>query len=436
MLRVKRLTLELIETIVFIVKEGLRGSVTYWCFLMGLILPAAYGIYTWIFIQHAPIFLRVNVGGLIYTGMSDSVLWGIYISFFIFWVGVAAAGIVFGIIAYVFRNHSFTKIAVLGEAQAIIALIIALLLVIVDMGRPIRAMFLMPLLPNLRSMFDWDFLSLTLYLVINLVGYLYTVSRYRRDLSLPTRFIVPFISVAAPVAISIHTVTAFISQALTSRPIWNSPLLAPRYVATAFASGPALLLLVLYISERTIEGFKVDFEVYKKTMYVMVGSLVIGLYFTLSEVQEIFWYTTEPLKYSQAATLLGGVWWLGALFWTWIVLGVVAVLMPILSSWVRNNSKGIVLMSILTIVAVIAEKTFTIVLPAFIPDVLGQVIGYTPTPVEIVITIGVHMLGFTIYAVLAKAAIKAIMIHYGHGLLEGNPLNDRGRRLHGHVPRG
>ena len=297
------------------------------------------------------------------------------------------------------------------------ALIIALQLVIVDMGRPLRALLLMPLLPNLRSMFDWDFLVLSGYLLLNLLGYLYTVNNYRLDRGLPERFTNIFISIAAPLAIGIHTVTAFISQPLTSRPIWNSPLLAPRYVATAFASGPAILLITVYIASKYVEGFELELELFKKTLYVIVSSLIVGMYFTLAEVQELFWYTTEPMKREQALTLIFGenLPWIGYLFWGWVILGIISILLPIVSSRFRNTINGIIATCILTVIAVICEKTFTIVLPAFIPDALGMRVGYYPTPLEIFVTLGIHGLGIIIFIILAKAAIKAIMIHYGEG---------------------
>jgi molybdopterin-containing oxidoreductase family membrane subunit len=410
--------IEWMGTIRFIFREAIVGSRRYWFSILSMALVAAYGLYLWFFIQHGQVLFGLEMGGLIYTSMSDSVMWGMYISFFIFWVGVAAAGIVFGIAAYVFNVPSFKRIAVIGEAQAIMAIVIALLLVMVDIGRPIRAILLMPLLPNLRSMFDWDFLVLNGYLILNIIGYLYTIHNYRLDRSLSYRFTSIFITVAAPLAIGIHTVTAFISQALTARPIWNSPLLAPRYVATAFASGPAILLMTLYLASKYIDGFSLDKDMFKKTLYVIVSSLVIGLYFTLTEVQELFWYTTEPMKKSQALTLFLGVNqpWLGGLFWTWVILGSIAILLPIISSRYRDSIGGIIVVCIVTVIAVIAEKTFTIVLPAFIPDALGMVVGYFPSPLEIFITIGIHALGIMIFIVLVKTAIRAIIIHYGKGM--------------------
>lgn len=406
-----------IDTIKFVIKEALlTGSPRFYLAALGLLIIALYGMYLWIFVQHAPVFLGAEEGGLILTALNDSVPWGIYISFFVFWVGVAAAGIVFGIAAYVFGDKEFKKVAVLGEVQAVAAIITVLMLITVDLGRPLRALVLMPQLPNLHSMLDWDFIVLTGYLTLNLIGMLVTVHYYRQDKPIPKKFIVPFITIAAPFAIGIHTVTAFISQALTARPIWNSPLLAPRYVATAFASGPAILLLALYLAERYIKGFKVDFSVYRKTLYVIVGSLVVGLYFTLSEVHEIFWYTTEPAKKAQAQTLFLGynLPYLAKLMWLWIGLGIAAVILGILPR-IHNTKRGIIFVSILTIIAVVAEKTMTIIIPGFIPSTLGEVKPYYPTAIEIGITIGVHAIGVLAYLLLARPALKAVMTHYFSG---------------------
>jgi Ni/Fe-hydrogenase subunit HybB-like protein len=407
---------EWIETIWYIIREAFRGGKRYYLVALGLTALTLYGLYLWIFVQHAPIFLHKDYGGLILTGMNDSVPWGLYISFFIFWVGVAAAGIAFSIAAYVFNNKEFMKITVLAEVQAVAALIIVLMLIVVDLGRPIRALFLMPLLPNLRSMLDWDFIVITTYLLLNLIAVIVTVHYYRQDKPLPRSFIVPFMVIASPFAIGIHTVTAFISQALTARPAWNSPLLAPRYVATAFAAGPAILLIALYLAERYIEGFKVSMEVYRKTLYLTVAATVVGLYFTFSEAHEVFWYTTEPLKWAQARELFYGLHlpYLAILEWLWVGLGAAAVIIALIPS-THNSKEAIVFISALIVVAVIAEKTLTTLLPAFIPSTLGEVRPYHPTPIEYGITLGVHALGLLVYLALAMPAIRAVMTHYFKG---------------------
>lgn len=406
-----------VDTIKYIVSKGLlEGSRAYYMALLGLVLMAAYGVYVWVFIQHAPVFLKSDYGGMMLTGMSDSVPWGLYISFFIFWVGVAAAGIVFGLAGYVFGHKGFKKVAVLGEVQAVAAIVTVLSLIMVDIGRPLRAMILMPQLPNLHSMLDWDFMVLTGYLILNIIGFLVTVHYYRQDKPIPRKFLVPFMIIASPFAIGIHTVTAFISQALVARPYWNSPLLAPRYVATAFASGPAILMLVLVLAEKYIKGFKVDDDVYRKTMLVMVGALIIGLYFTFSEAHEVFWYTTEPLKKAQFEEAFYGyhLGYLPVMMMLWIGLGAAAVILALIPK-VRNTWPGRLLIAVITIIAVINEKTMSILVPAYIPDPLGRYILYYPTPLEYAITLGMHAIGILVYLVLAKVAIEVIMTHYFRG---------------------
>lgn len=402
------------DTLVMIIKEGFRGSRRYYVAMAGLTLLFIYGFYLWFFIQHAPVFLHKDYGGLALTGMNDSVPWGLYIAFFIFWVGVAAAGIAFAIAAYVFQNKEFMKIAVLGEVQAVAALIIVLVLVgLADLGRPIRAFFELPFLPNLRSMLDWDFIVLSTYLIINLVAAYITIHYYRQDKPLPKKFIIPYVVIAAPFAIGIHTVTGFISQPLTARPAWNSPLLAPRYVATAFAAGPAILLIALYLAEKYVDGFHVSLDLYRKTLYLIAGATIVGLYFTFSEAQEVFWYTTEPLKWWQSKELFYGMHipYLAVIEWIWIGLGAAAVILSFIPR--THRSKGsIVFISVLVVIAVIAEKTLTTLLPAFIPSTLGEIRPYYPTPIEYGITLGVHALGIIVYLWLAKPAIKAVMTHY------------------------
>ncbi len=453
---------EILETIWYIIKEGLGGDVAHYLVLAALALVASYGLSIWIGVQHAPIFLNADYGGMITTALSYHVPWGMYIAFFIFWVGVAAAGVVFGLAAYVFKHPVFKKVAVLGEGQAVAALVIALMLVFMDVGRPIRTIFklALPIMmghpPNIHSMFDWDFIVLNTYLIANLLAYFYTVHRYRRDLPLPPWWSYTMV-ILGPLAIGIHTVTAFISQALTARPIWNSPLLAPRYVATAFAAGPALLILALMVLEKKMKGFKEIMseeewmKLYKLTLYVVIASTVVGLYFTLSEAHEVYWYTTEPLKLQQANILFKGIkyimnhyhnvmdvvnlqlqnlppaqreamakklmcglQYLYVMTWGWIILGSLAVLLATFTR-LKNSRAGIAFISILVIIAVIMEKTMTVLLPAYIPDTLGVIYPYIPTPVEIAITVGAHALGFLAYVIIIRAGAKAIARHYGKG---------------------
>ena len=396
-----------IETLAMAFKIGARGSYAYYSLLAGLAVMAAYGMYVWFGIQHAPVFFGVDGGGLILTRASESMPWGIYIAFFIFWIGVAASAVIFTFAAYVFKHRAFKSLTVIAEAQAAVALALAVLGILAMLGRPDRGIVLLPQLPNLRSMLDWDFIVIFTYLGLNAIGYIYTLHKYRSGEELGWKFIVPFMIVSTPFAIGIHTVTAFIFHALTSKPIWNTAIMAPRFLATAFASGPAILLIVTYILEKTTREFRVDFDVYRKTMYVIVFALATALFFTFVEAHEIFWYTTEPMKEAQAEVLFLGKYWptLSRVMWTWIALGVVGVLLSLVKR-VRTSKTGIVLISVIAVAAVIAEKTMGTLIPGFIPDPLGRITTYIPTPTELTVFMGYHALLFLVYAILVKGAVK------------------------------
>ena len=398
----------LASTLLYVFREGLSGPLAYKLLLAGLAVMAAYGVFLWVFIQHAPVFLGWDKGGLITTGVNEDVPWGLYISFFTFWVGVAASAVIFTFAAYVFNDRGFKKIVGLAEAQAVIALIITVWGIVANLGRPERALVLMPQFRNIRSMLDWDFFVIFTYMALNAVAYLYTVNKLRSGIDVSSRFIIPFIVVSTPFAIGIHTVTAWIFHALTARPALNTSLLAPRFIATAFASGPALLLLVLYILEWSIDWFKVDISVYRKTLNVIVVALATGLFFTLAELHEVFWYTSEPLKREQyLATLLGGNSLLTTLMWLWISLGIAATLLGVIPS-VRASKAGIAFISLVTFVAVFSEKTLATILPGFVVNPLGLSSEYHITPIEVFVSIGIHATVLILFAILIRAYVASL----------------------------
>ncbi len=398
-----------LDTLVYIFSEGLRGPMAYKLVLAGLAVMAVYGIYLWVFVQHAPVFLGSSEGGLVLTGVNEDVPWGLYISFFTFWVGVAASAVIFSFAAYVFNDNHFKKIVPLAEAQAVVALIITVWGIVANLGRPDKALLLMPQLPNPRSMLDWDFIVIFTYMTLNAVAFVYTVHKYRRGEGLPKRFIIPFMVVSTPFAIGIHTVTAWIFHALTARPALNTALLAPRFIATAFASGPAFLLLLVYILERATGWFRVDFSVYRRTLNVIVISLATGLFFTLAEFHEVFWYTTEPLKREQLLNTIlgGGIPLLTTLFWLWISLGLAATILGILPA-ARSSKASIAFIALVTFVAVFSEKTLATVLPGFVVNPVGLLANYNITPLEVFVSIGIHATVFILFAILIRSYLVTV----------------------------
>jgi len=198
-------------------------------------------------------YAKQFVHGLVITGMSDQVSWGVYIANFTFLVGVAAAAVMLVIPVYIYKNEDLHDLVIFGELLAVAAILMCLGFVMVDLGRPDRFWHLIPGIGKFNfpgSMLSWDVIVLNGYLLLNvyICGYL-LYCRYQNKR--PSKwFYVPFVFVGMVWAISIHTVTAFLYVGLGGRPFWNSAIVGPRFLASAFTAGPALIILALQITRR------------------------------------------------------------------------------------------------------------------------------------------------------------------------------------------
>jgi Ni/Fe-hydrogenase subunit HybB-like protein len=198
-------------------------------------------------------YCRQFAHGLIVTGMSDEVSWGVYIANFTFLVGVAAAAVMMVIPVYIYNNEELHDLVIFGELLAVAAILMCLAFVTVDLGRPDRFWHLIPGIGQFnfpKSMLSWDVLVLNGYLLLNvhICGYL-LYCRYRK--TKPGKwFYIPFVFIAIVWAVSIHTVTAFLYVGLGGRPFWNSSIVGPRFLASAFTAGPALIILAMQVVRR------------------------------------------------------------------------------------------------------------------------------------------------------------------------------------------
>jgi Ni/Fe-hydrogenase subunit HybB-like protein len=198
-------------------------------------------------------YCRQFAQGLIVTGMSDEVSWGVYIANFTFLVGVAAAAVMMVIPVYIYNNEELHDLVIFGELLAVAAILMCLAFVTVDLGRPDRFWHLIPGIGQFNfpaSMLSWDVIVLNGYLLLNvyICGYL-LYCRYQKKKAAKW-FYIPFVFIAIVWAISIHTVTAFLYVGLGGRPFWNSAIVGPRFIASAFAAGPALIILALQVVRR------------------------------------------------------------------------------------------------------------------------------------------------------------------------------------------
>ena len=179
--------------------------------------------------------------------MSRDVTWGLYIAQFTFLVGVAASAVMVVLPYYLHDFKGFGQLTILGEFLAVGAVLMCLLFIFADLGQP-RGGSTSSCNPA-HSILFWDFVVLNGYLMINLVIELVSLEAERPASSRP-RWVKPLILLSIPWAVSIHTVTAFLYAGLPGRSFWLTAILAPRFLASAFASGPALLILICFSMRR------------------------------------------------------------------------------------------------------------------------------------------------------------------------------------------
>lgn len=346
--------------------------------------------------------------GLSVTGMTDRVSWGLYISNFTFLVGVAAAAVMLVMPTYVLKDIDFKQAVLIGEGLAVAALIMCLAFVTADMGGPSVLWHMIPGIGVFNfpsSMLAWDVLVLNGYLFLNISIPFYILFRHYQGKTANPKIYVPGALLSVFWAVGIHLVTAFLYQGLQARPFWNNALLGPRFLASAFAAGPALIILILAII-RTNTAFKIEDKTIKKIALVVTVAAQINLIMLVSELFKEFY---APTHHSQSAYYLffglDGKTALLPWIWTAISLNVLATATLTIHKF-RNNFKILYVACFLLFVAIWIEKGFGLIVPGFIPGPYGNITEYTPTGIEIGVTLGIWALGAFVFTILAKTAIN------------------------------
>jgi molybdopterin-containing oxidoreductase family membrane subunit len=349
--------------------------------------------------------------GLIATNMRDEVSWAFYIGNFTFLVGVAAAAVLLVIPAYVYHWKPIKEVVVLGELLAISALIMCLLFILVDMGRPDRFLHIMPFFgtPNWpRSLLTWDALVLNGYLAVNLVLVSYLLYKTYRGEEYDKRIFLPLVLLSIPVSISTHTVTAFLYNGMAARPYWNASILAPRFIASAFCSGPAVMIILFQVLRRT-NALAIKDEAIWKIAELMSYAMFLNLFLLGAELFKEYYSATEHLLYTQ-------YFWTGIgehttlVPYAWFSLGcsVVAFLLFLVPR-TRRNYVTLNLGCLLIWAGVYIEKGMGLIIPGMTPDTLGQIYEYKPTMTEWGIAAGVFGIGFLVFTVLVKIAVPILV---------------------------
>ena len=378
--------------------ESTNGSLLFYLWMFALTAVALVGANAW----------AVQVAdGMIVTNMTDHVSWGLYIANFTFMVGVAAGGVMMVIPAYLYRNKKMQDVVIVGEILAIAAILMCLLFVVVDLGRPERFWHMIPGIGRFNwpmSMLTWDVIVLNVYLLLNLhvCGYLMYMRFLGREPN--KKWYVPFVLVSIFWAISIHTVTAFLYCGLGGRPFWNTALLAPRFLASAFVAGPALILIILAILKNVV-GRPIDDGPSRLLIYILRVTIVVNILMVVSEVFTEFY--TGGAHTASARYLFLGLHGHNALvpwIWTAIAFNLVSAAL-FLSPWIFKRTSVLMIAGTLAFVGAWIEKGMGLIVPGFVPSTLHEIVEYTPSLTEWKVSVGIWAFGLMVLTVLLKIAI-------------------------------
>jgi molybdopterin-containing oxidoreductase family membrane subunit len=376
-------------------ERALQGGRWYWgwlAFLGGFVLL---GIIC---------FIVQMQEGLRITGMGRDVSWGLYISQLTFLVGVAASAVILVLPYYLHNDKVFGRVTILGEFLAVTAIIMCLLFVIVDLGYPARLANLF-MYPSPNSILFWDATVLSGYLVLNLLIGWNTLAAERKGIK-PQWWVKALIYLSIPWAVSIHTVTAFLYAGLPGRHLWLTAVMAPRFLTSAFAAGPAILILLAAVMRR-LSRFDAGSQVIRKLALIMTYTMLINLFLFIMELFTSF-YSNIPSHLQPFVYLFAGLEGKGRLApWMWIsaFLGIVAMILLLIPA-ARRHQGILQVTCVIALVSLWIDKGLCLVIAGFIPNPLERVTEYTPTFPELAITLGIYSLGAVILTLLLKMAVS------------------------------
>ena len=372
-----------------------KGNKTYfgWMAALMVIIGVGAGTYLW----------QLNFG-LGITGMSRDVSWGFYIAQFTFLVGVAASAVMLVLPYYLHNYKAFGKITILGEFLAVASVTMCLLFIIVDLGQPMRALNVL-LHPTPNSILFWDMIVLNGYLFLNIViGW--NVLEAERNGTPPPKWLKPLIYLSIPWAVSIHTVTAYLYCGLPGRGFWLTAILAPRFLSSAFAAGPAFLVL-LCLLVRKFTKFDPGKEQIQSLAKIVTYGIILNVFFFLCEVFVVF-YSQIPEHMDHMTYLFAGLHGHGVYVpWMWtsmilMVLGIILLVNPI----TRKNETVLAVGCTVVFLGTWIDKGMGMIAGGFTPSPMHEVNEYVPSIPELIIALAVWATGFLVLTALFKIAIR------------------------------
>jgi len=376
----------------FMIEKAFKGGREYWIWLTCLLSIIVIGFC---------FYLRQLDAGLAITGLSRDVSWGLYIAQFTFFVGVAASAVMVVLPYYLHDAKEFGRVAILGEFLAISAVVVCMLFIFVDLGQPARILNII-LYPSPRSLMFWDMISLSGYLLLNAIMAFVSL-RAEYEESRAPQWIKPLALISIPWAVSIHTVTAFLYSGLAGRSFWLTAILAPRFLASAFAAGPALLILLCLALEK-FASYDAGKEAIKKLAVIMTYAMAMNVFFVLVETFTVLYSGIpehlEHFKYLYFG--LDGSFNLVAWMWTSMLFAIAAVVLLLTPAW---RGRFLPLACVLVFLSLLLDKGLGLIVGGFVPSPLGSVTHYAPTLPECCIVAGIWALGAFLITVFYKIVL-------------------------------
>ena len=380
----------------------LKGGVKFYAWMGFLALLSAGALYG---------FYLQNTEGLIVTGMTSQIHDGLYFANLVFLVGVAAGAVTIVFPAYIYHHKAMHEVTVLGEMLAISAVIMVMLFVFAHMGRPDRLWHMFPFVGIFNmpgSILAWDVVALNGYLMLNFVcGFYYLYTKYTGT-QVNNKWFMPVVYTSIVWALSIHTLTAFLISTMPARPMWFHSMMPIRFIITAFAAGPCLIILAFMIIRKNTKMWIQD-DAINLLATIVTWCLGLALFLTMSEiVVELYARTEHANSLYYLMFGLHGLTSLVPWFWSALAFMIIAFVMLLIPS-VRTNYKLLPIACVLAFVGIWIEKGMGLIVPGFIPTPIGQVTEYYPTLIEVVMTIGNWAIGFFILTILLKGAIGILV---------------------------
>ncbi len=373
--------------------KAIKGSGKYWGWIIFLLALMGLGF---------GFYMLQWTKGLMVTGMGRDVSWGFYIGQLTYFVGVAAGGVMVVLPYYIHDYKAFGRITILGEFLAIGAIIICGLFVMVDLGNLPRMANVM-LYPNPTSILFYDMIVLNVYMLLNLVIGWNVLSAEQKGVKYQ-KWVKVLIYISIPWAFSIHTVTAFLYAGIPGRHYWLTAIMAARFLSSAFASGPAILIILCLII-RKVTKFDPGKEQIRTLGGIVAYAMILNVFFMLLEVFTAF-YSQIPGHMHSLVYLFAGHEGHGNLVPLMRIatfFAFVSLLLLIVPS--ARRKEGVLLIACISvIIATWIDKGFGLVVGGFVPNPFDRYIEYSPTIPEICISIGVWAVGAFVITILYKIA--------------------------------